>query len=407
VNLLEHRTGRVALFTLLYVSEGGPIGFIWWALPALLRTEKLAVGQITGLTAMLVLPWTFKFLWAPLVDSLRSERWGFRAWIIGAQLLMGLTLIPLVWLDPAENFSWWRILLLAHAFSAATQDVAVDGLAVNVVPASERGTINGSMQAGMLIGRSLFGGVSLLVISRLGHAAVITGLIVCVWASLTLLLFVREPESLSAARTGLADFAAALRHAFSTKTAWLGIGFALVSASAFEATGALAGPYLIDRGVSSETVGWFFALPVVAATIGGGLVGGKLSDRWGRTRSVGIFLIGFVAMILMLAAAEYFFAAQPMMLLVILTGMYWFIGLFTAASYALFMDLTDPKIGATQFSAFMAATNGCESWAGWTGGRIVAVAGYAASFACMSAVSLLSLMLLRRIKTFRAKVTEG
>jgi hypothetical protein len=44
-----------------------------------------------------------------------------------------------------------------------------------------------------------------------------------------------------------------------------------------------------------------------------------------------------------------------------------FIGLFTAASYALFMDLTDPKLGGTQFSAFMAATNGCESWSGWAG----------------------------------------
>ncbi|MGE0886472.1 MAG: MFS transporter [Blastocatellales bacterium] len=405
--MLRHQNGRVALFTLLYVSEGGPIGFIWWALPTLFRTEGVAVDRITGLTAMLVLPWTFKFLWAPLVDSLRSQRWGFRAWIIGAQLMMGLTLIPLIRLDPTEHFNWWRALLLAHAFSAATQDVAVDGLAVNVVPASQRGTINGSMQAGMLVGRSLFGGVALLVISKLGHSTVMIGLIACVWSSLFLLLFVREPESLNESRIGLADFAANLRQAFGKRTTWLGLGFALVSAAAFEATGALAGPYLIDRGVSGDIVGWFFALPVVVATLAGGLVGGKLSDVLGRTLSVGIFLAGFVAMILALAAVDHFFAAAPQMVtLAILTGMYLFIGLFTAASYALFMDLTEPKVGATQFSAFMAATNGCESWAGWTGGQIAKTAGYAASFACMSLFSLLSLLLLRRIKTTQVKVIE-
>ncbi len=320
--------------------------------------------------------------------------------------MMGLTLIPLIRLDPAEHFGWWQALLLAHAFSAATQDVAVDGLAVNVVPASQRGTINGSMQAGMLIGRSLFGGVALLAISKLGHATVMIALIVCVWSSLVLLLFAREPELPEESRTRLTDFAANLLRAFNHRTAWLGLGFALVSAAAFEATGVLAGPYLIDHNVSSDTVGWFFALPVVVATIGGGLIGGKLSDRWGRTRSVAIFLAGFVAMILALAATDYFFNAGQITLMAVLTGMYFFIGLFTASSYALFMDLTDSKVGATQFSAFMAATNGCESWAGWTGGRIAATSGYAASFALMSMFSLFSLLFLRKIKTTQVKVIE-
>lgn len=70
---------RAALFTLLYLSEGGPIGFIWWALPTLLRTAGVEVPRITGLTAMLVLPWGPKFLWAPLVDGHRTPRWGFKS----------------------------------------------------------------------------------------------------------------------------------------------------------------------------------------------------------------------------------------------------------------------------------------------------------------------------------------
>jgi PAT family beta-lactamase induction signal transducer AmpG len=78
--------------------------------------------------------------------------------------------------------------------------------------------------------------------------------------------------------------------------------------------------------------------------------------------------------------------------------MYFFVGVFTAASYALFMDLTDPRLGATQFSAYMAATNACESWSAWGGGRLTAAYGYPAAFVVMSLVSLASLPLLAVIR---------
>jgi MFS family permease len=404
VNLLQHNSTRIALFTLLYFSEGAPIGFIWWALPTLLRTQEAPVEKITGLTSILVLPWVFKFLWSPLVDTLRAPRWGFRAWIIGAQLLMGASLVPLIRFDPVEHFQLWRALLLFHAFSAATQDVAIDALAINVTPERQRGSLNGSMQAGMLLGRSLFGGVALLAAATLGWRWIFIGLIICIWSSSVALLFAREPESSSEKRS-LKDFSEHLQVALRRRATWLGLAFALISAAAFEATGALAGPYLIDRGVSDATIGFFFAAPVVAATIIGGLAGGRLADRWGRIKTVGIFLLGFTLMIVLLGLADLnaMEQASQTTLLGLLTGMYFFIGLFTAASYALFMDLTDPKLGATQFSAFMAATNGCESWSGWAGGQIVARAGYGVSFITMSGVSLLGLIALKGLATLTGR----
>lgn len=404
MNLLQHNSTRIALFTLLYFSEGAPIGFIWWALPTLLRTQEAPVEKITGLTSILVLPWVFKFLWSPLVDTLRAPRWGFRAWIIGAQLLMGASLVPLIRFDPVEHFQLWRALLLFHAFSAATQDVAIDALAINVTPERQRGSLNGSMQAGMLLGRSLFGGVALLAAATLGWRWIFIGLIICIWSSSVALLFAREPESSSEKRS-LKDFSEHLQVALRRRATWLGLAFALISAAAFEATGALAGPYLIDRGVSDATIGFFFAAPVVAATIIGGLAGGRLADRWGRIKTVGIFLLGFTLMIVLLGLADLnaMEQASQTTLLGLLTGMYFFIGLFTAASYALFMDLTDPKLGATQFSAFMAATNGCESWSGWAGGQIVARAGYGVSFITMSGVSLLGLIALKGLATLTGR----
>ncbi len=78
--------------------------------------------------------------------------------------------------------------------------------------------------------------------------------------------------------------------------------------------------------------------------------------------------------------------------------MYFFVGLFTASSYAIFMDLTHPRVGATQFSAFMAATNACESWTTWSAGLIVASHGYPAAFLIMAGVSLAGLPLLRGLR---------
>ncbi len=405
MKLLNQRQSRIALFTLLYLSEGAPIGFIWWALPTILRTAGVDVPKITALTAMLVLPWVFKFLWAPLVDAMRTPRWGFRAWIISAQLAMGVTLLPLIWLDPIGHFQSWSVLLLLHAVFAATQDVAIDAMAINLVPEHQRGSLNGCMQAGMLVGRSTFGGGALLVAAAGGIPWVIVALVVCIWITLVFVIFVREPPETACIRHRLADFRQHLQAALRRRATWLGLAFALLAAAGFEATGQLAGPFLVDRGVSEKTIGLFFGLAVVAATLVGGLIGGTLSDRWGRIRAVAIFLVGFVAMITGLAFSDLAMAKpEPSVLIGWLTGMYFFIGLFTASSYALFMDLTDARLGGTQFSAFMSATNGCESWSAWAGGRIVGTGNhYAVAFLTMCVASLLSLPLLKWLAKERGR----
>jgi MFS transporter, PAT family, beta-lactamase induction signal transducer AmpG len=395
MNLLDKPAGRTALFALLYASEGAPIGFIWWALPTILRSAGVPVLDITGLTAVLVMPWAFKFTWAPLVDALRSSRWNFRSWIASAQSVMALSLLPLVWLDPIHHLGAWRALLLLHAIAAATQDVAIDALAINTVPKGNLGALNGAMQAGMLVGRSLFGGGALLVATWLGRPWIVGALIGWILLGLLLLVWVREPAGIAPPSHRLREFRRHLGIALGKRATWFGLAFALTSAAAFEATGQLAGPYMVDRGIGQATIGWFFGVFAVGATLVGGLIGGVLSDRWGRTRAAGTFLVGFVTMIVLLALAELGGAGDSGLVLGLLTGMYFFIGLFTAASYALFMDLTDPGLGATEFSTFMSATNACESWSAWTGGRLVNAGGYPAAFLVMSVVSLLSLPLLR------------
>lgn len=389
-SLLDHPRGRTAVFAILYASEGAPIGFIWWALPTLLRSADVPVSQITSLTAVLLLPWVLKFLWAPMLDVLRGRRWGYRAWIVASQLLMAITLAPLIWLDPVSRFDMWRLLLLMHAIAAATQDVAIDALVISSSPPSERGRLNGAMQAGMLIGRSLFGGGVLLVGATLGIAGIIAALIAWICVPLVVISLVREPARVGVIAATI-PVGAALAQVFRLRSTWIGLAFALTGAAAFEATGQLAGPFLVDRGVDTETIGVFFGVYVVLATLIGGLVGGWLSDRWGRAHALALFLLAVVGTVATLGWIDVRGGASAAMLITILVAMYFTIGLFTVASYAFFMDLTHPRVGATQFTTFMAATNGCESWSAWAAGALVASSGYGWTFLVMAGVSLMAL----------------
>lgn len=387
---------RAWAFAWLYFSEGAPIGFIWWGLPTLLRGQDVSVERITALTAALVLPWTLKFVVAPIVDVCRGPRWGLRHWVTGAQAGMGVFLLPLaLWAEQVAPVVW-MVLLLAHACCAALQDVAIDALAIASVPSSARGRVNAWMQFGMLGGRGLFGGGAILIASRYGWGAVMAGLVVAVWCSLAILwAFVPEPEIDSqGSRSALKGFAHTLGMALRKRSTWLGLCFGLVGGAGFEACGAIAGPMLVDLGTGEETIAGFFGIVVVAAMIAGAAMGGRWSDRHDRSQAVGIALVALSVLVGMVGGASWM-GGGPVVVMVALAIVYLAIGVFTASCYAWFMDLTDARLGATQFSAFMAATNGCEAWAAWTGGRLVATAGYGTALIVLAALSLAGIPLLR------------
>lgn len=387
--------GRRVLFTLLYASEGAPIGFLWWALPTMMREADVAVDRIGWFAGLLVVPWALKFLWAPLVDVARGARFGLRGWIVCSQIMMALTLVPLLRLDLRDGFGILVPILLAHAVAAATQDAAIDALAISSTGAAERGRLNGWMQAGMLAGRACLGGGALVMAGRWGERPVVLLLIGVVTGLSLLALFYRHDETILSEdfRASMRRFGLTLRRTASSRTTWLALVFAVVAGAGFEAAGVLAGPFLVDEGFSAQDVGVFFALPSVLAMILGAVAGGAAADRFSRRGTVAVcqVILGSatvsLALLSLLSDARWSYWAA-------LSVVYLGIGLFTASSYALFMDLTDPDLGATQFSAYMGGTNFCEAWAAALGGRVAAGAGYPAAFFTMTAVSLLALPIL-------------
>ncbi|MDQ3199269.1 MAG: MFS transporter, partial [Verrucomicrobiota bacterium] len=279
-------------------------------------------------------------------------------------------------------------------------------LALRLVPDEDRGRLNGAMQAGMLVGRSVFGGGTLVLSAHVGFPVIIIALVACVWTSMAAVAFMREPEAPDRQQSSGGFWPEGAARIFRRQSTWLGLLFALTAGAAFETTGILAGPMLVDHGIRKETIGWLLGLPIVAATIVGGLLGGSLADKFGHARTVITGIVGFTAAVLVLAALNHTGVPAMAAFAITLTGLYLCIGLFTASSYAFFMDMSRPPLAATQFSAFMAATNGCEAWSSAVGGQVVSAHGYTITFVIMALVSLLSIPLVRACEKSRPRPRE-
>lgn len=403
MDFLATPTRRVVLFAALYFSEGAPIGFLWFALPTQLRAEGVPVKQIAWLGAVLVLPWTLKFLWAPLVDWLRTPRFTLKHWILLAQSVMGLMLLPLLLLDMETHFPWIAAGLLVHAFAAATQDVAIDALCISTTSFEERGRLNGWMQAGMLIGRASMGGGALILAGYVGDEMVVGLLIGCTTFSMLLVAMIPvrslETENHGLTRDRAGELVRNLKVAVLHPRTWWGLLFALIGGAAFEAVGFLKGPYLIDHQFTKQEAGFLTAVPYLGSMILGALLGGRFADRFPRRVWVAAALVYIAVCVNGLALWDWLTADSAHAPLFVFFCLIAFgIGWFTAASYALFMDLSTPAIAATQFSAFMGATNACESWSVYSVGVVVEDLGYPVAFLCMSTASLLALPILFRLR---------
>lgn len=395
MNLLRTPGTRRLLFALLYLCEGAPIGFIWGTLPVLLAKRGDADADVTALLALVVLPWTLKVLFAPLVDVLQRPRFTLRAWIVTAQLAMVATLVPLVGASlPALPVL--TTLLVLHAVAAAIQDVSIDNLAIRTTTPAERGKATAAMQAGLLTGRVAFGALALWASTSLGPRVVVLALIALLLAG-TLLAFTYPAPPPPTARAPLRSFLTTLGRTARSRTTWLALAFAAVGGTAYEAAAGVARTYLAGRGLAADTIAVQFALPTLALMALGAWIGGALADRRGRMQAVVAASLYVSSAVAAVAWAATLPATTPA--LIALLALYLGVGMFTASTYALFMDLTDETIAATQFSAFMGATNLCESWSIALCGTWASTLGYPSTFARFAGLGLLALVplwLLRR-----------
>jgi PAT family beta-lactamase induction signal transducer AmpG len=408
-NLLDTRNGRFATFGILYISEGIPYGFTSVAMVAFMRQYGVSLEAIGAFVAALFMPWAFKWAWAPLVDLIRLDRWGGRrAWIIFCTSMMLVTLLVTASIDAQSSFSWLLVMVTLHNFFCATQDVAIDSLAVSTLQEDERARGNGFMFGGQYFGIMLGGGGAVFVSGFAGFEGALAYVATLSLLNLVfVLLFVRDPYARPDAPrqsflfrplvNHLAHFVNEVYASFwrSGRGPILGTAFALLPAGAMALAYATLSTIQVDYGLGENQIARLQVFNTIAAGVGC-LVGGMISDRIGARLMVAV---GFACT----ALVTFALAVQIDQVGLDGLGFGFFHGVIVAHGFffgtaygarnAIFMGMTNPAVAATQFTAFMGMSNLAISYGNYWQGIVAERMGYAMVLYADAALALLVIAL--------------
>lgn len=426
-NLLGSRNGRLSAFFFLYMTEGIPLGFAATAVATQLRRMGVGPAEIGAFVAAFYLPWAFKWAFGPLVDVFRSQRFGHRrGWILFTQLIMAATLGVLVFVKLPEQLALFTAILLVHNTFAAMQDVAIDALACNTLHPEERGLANGLMFAGAAVGQAVGGSGVLFLMAYIGFQNSFVFVALSILA-VTGFIVLPMKEALAQAGETAHQAGRGLRHALGemrsfamdafrsfigTRGAYAGVFFALLPCGAMSLSLALQSNLSVELGLNDDQVAWMnLATSVVSGAAM--VLGGLLSDRIGRrvVLSAAVILmslpVAYLALVLqqhgyvMPRAADSKAAVEPALvtaLWVAVLGFNVFMGLMYGVRSALFMDVTNPKVAATQFTAYMALMNLSIAYTATWQGLSIEAFGYPVTLAIDATVGLFCLALMHLMK---------
>jgi len=153
-SLVENQFRRYVSLSILYTAQGLPSGFTGVVYPAYLYVSGYGPAEVATMWAIIALPWTFKFLYGPIVDSVQAPSYGLRRpWILFAQTGMAVTLGVLLFIpDLAASIETVTFILFVHNLFSSLQDVSVDALAVDILQPDEVAKANGFMFAAKRVG---------------------------------------------------------------------------------------------------------------------------------------------------------------------------------------------------------------------------------------------------------------
>jgi PAT family beta-lactamase induction signal transducer AmpG len=342
-------------------SSGLPLYLLLNLLPAWLRSEGVDLKTI-GFFALIQFPYTWKFLWSPLLDRFAVPGLGRRrGWMLATQLGLLFAIGALGGLDPRTNI--WPILWLAAllAFLSATQDIAIDAFRREILKDEELGLGNAVHVNAYRIAGLIPGSLSLILADRLPWNEVfwITGAFMV--PGMVMAWLVTEPAIKGAPKTLRQAVTEPFRE-FWGRNGWQGallvLGFIFLYKLGDSLCTALATPFYLDMGFTKTDIGLIAKHAGLWPAVFGALLGGMWMVKLGINRA--LWLFGVVQLVSIfgfawLAAQGHFdtIGASERVALAIVIGLEALgVGLGTAAFVAFIARTTHPAYTATQMALF-------------------------------------------------------
>jgi PAT family beta-lactamase induction signal transducer AmpG len=387
----------LAWVALLYAAQGLPYGVTSKIWPVYFRVHGVSLKEI-GLMGLLALPWSWKPLWAPLVDRFGSRK----AWIVPFLFLLAAISVAMPMLPAAHVGRLLVGLMLAFTISSATQDIAIDAWAVDVSSGGKLGSINGVRAAAFRVAVIAAGGVALFVADRFGWQAA--------WSTVAVLfailaigtLFLPEAERTEAQKGESRTTREIVRGFF----AWVFrremlpiVLFALLFKLPTQAISRMTDPFWLDSKLKVSDIAFWSNTVGIGIGMVGALLGGWLINRVGLYRALVAFALFEGTASVAYAVAAAFSPTRPFIYTASALEMF-AQGLGTAGLLAFLTACCRREAAATEYALLSALFAFSRELAGGLSGFGAERMGYAGFFAFTAFLAIPALLLLPWLRPY-------
>jgi len=414
---------RYATGAIMYFAQGIPQGLLGIAIPAWLASQGIDASEIASYLAVITLPWAFKLLGGPLMD-----RYGYlpmgrrRPWVVAMQLGLALSLLSLLLVEnPVEQIGLLMLLGVVINSFAATQDVAVDGMSIDLTPLREQGRLNAFMGFGKAVGWSLTAAISGVLLTTWGLKA--TAILAAAVSGISLLAILavleHEGERVLPFTRGAASTVhraeISFRAVFGGLNKVLWVGSSLIVMIIMFIDGLIFGygqalmPIAAVKLFGYTTAQWS-QLVAMMGMIGAvlALSIGPLIDRLGAKRML-LLAVALVGIHAFLIAQTQHLWQDTTYVRLMLSVWVMLLPVVTVSVIALAMAICSSTISATQFAIYMSVGNLGQAAGSKAYGMVAQQSSYVQSYSLLGtlAVAMIAVLMFHRHRSEQSTTASG
>jgi len=395
---------RMLICIFIGFSSGMPLYVLMQLVPAWLRSNDVDLATI-GLFALVSLPYTWKFLWSPLMDRYSLPFLGRRrGWALVTQLALLLSIGLLGLFDPGDSLQVIVVLVFVVSLFSASQDIVIDAYRRELLADDELGTGNSLFINGYRLSSLVPGSLALILSDHLPWSAVywVTASFMLVGVMTTLVI--REVSDDSLAPHSLRDAVVEPFREFFRRDG-VATALAILAFMFFYKLGdnmatALATPFYLDMGFSRTEIGTVAKVAALWSVIAGSIIGGIAMLKLSINRA--LWLFGFVQLFTILGFAWLSVEGHNLAgLFFVVSAEYLGVGLGTVALTAYIARETSRAFTATQFALFTSFIAVPRTFANASTGFLIEAMGYTSFFLLCTAIAVPGMLMLLKVAPWK------
>ena len=401
---------RMLICVFLGFTSGMPLWVLISLVPAWLRTEGVDLATI-GLFSLATLPYTWKFLWSPLMDRFRPPFLGRRrGWALITQVALLFSIAAMGQIDVTESLDTVLLLVFLVSVFSASQDIVIDAYRRELLADDELGTGTSIHINAYRLSTLVPGSLALILADFMPWSVAFNVTAVFMLVGIVTTLVVREvSDDELAPRTLREAVVEPFREFFGREG--LGPAFAILAFILLYKLGdnmavALATPFYIDMGFSLTEIGTIAKFSALWSSIAGSIIAGVIMLKLDINRSLWVF--GFVQIVTILGFAWLSTVGHsPLGLFIVVSGEYLGVGMGTVALTAFLARETSRAFTATQFALFSSIVVIPRTFANATTGFLIEWMGYTQFFLLCTLLAIPGMLMLFVVAPWKRKAGQA